>query len=219
MYCVNCHKETPENFDTCIYCGTSLQPEKKAGILRYRNSLRQKVTPITIFSCFFTLCILAGVIFSIFVLKEREHPEKVAFNYAVCVKNNDASGLALLLPEEYINFRLRYVYYSREDFNEFLRGLLSEINGFYTKKCSEDFRIQCKVKEIQYAEKNIVSQINSFYKENLFFEKEIEKAARLKVIFEVKGKTGEYTTVITDFVCLKIGGAWCYALEFPNNLF
>ncbi len=219
MYCVNCHKENPENFDICINCGASLRPEKKAGILRYRNSLSQKITPITIATCFLALCILSGIVFSLLVLKEREHPEKIAQEYAFCIENNDANALALLLTEEYIEFKLRYVCYSREDFNEFLRENLSQFNEFYTKKCSENFRIHCKVKEIKYAENNAINQINSFYKENFYYEKEIEKAAKLKVIFDVKGKTGKYTTVITDFVCIKVDGSWWYALEFPDNLF
>lgn len=215
MYCENCHRENPDNFDTCIYCGTSLQPEKKAGFLRYRASLREKVTPIAVFTSFAALCALLALIFSSYAVISKEHPEKVAFSYARCVENNDAYGYSLLLCEEYKSFKLKHVYYTQEELYKALKSTLFEVNEFYKEKCGDDFTVKCKVTDTVYADDKMIGEINSYCRENLLFEKEIEKAAKLKVTLDVGGGEGKYTTVITDFICVKTDGIWYFVPDCP----
>lgn len=215
MYCENCHRENPENFETCIYCGTSLMPEKKAGFLRYRGSLREKVTPIAVFTSFAAICALLALIFSSYAVISKEHPEKVAFSYALSIENNDAHGYSLLLCDEYKRFKLKYVYYTQEEYDKELKSTLFEANEFYGKKCGDGFTVKCKVTDTVYADGKLIGEINSYCRENLFFEKEIEKAAKLKVTLDVIGKEGKYTTVIPDFICVKTDGLWRFIPDCP----
>lgn len=210
MYCEICHKENPENFDSCIYCGTSLKPEKKAGYLKYRNSLWRKVTPFNLFTVFITLSVLIAAIYGIRALVKKEHPEKIALSYANSIQKDDINIYFSILYSEYKDYNLKYKYYKQENYNEAIKNQYSEIVGFYIDECGERFKVKCKVLEINYASEKVLSDISSFCVEELKFTTDIEKAAKLKVSLDVIGKQGEYATVIPDFVSLKINGDWYY---------
>ena len=108
MYCRICHKENPDNFDTCIYCGTSLAPEKKAGFLKSRNSLSEKITPFRVFSAFAALCLVLFTVFSVAASEKKEHPEKTARAYAAAIETGDKDAYAVLYDSEYKRYLLDY---------------------------------------------------------------------------------------------------------------
>ena len=210
MYCEICHKENPENFDLCIYCGTSLKPEKKAGYLKYRNSLWSKITPFNVFTVFISFCIIITTIFGVRVLIKKEHPEKTAFSYASSIQKNDINIYFSILFDEYKDYNLKYKYYKQENYNEDIKSQYAEIKDFYNSKCGEKFKIECKVLEISYALEKEVSDINLYCSNELKFTSNIEKAAKLKISLNASGKLGKYDTIIPDFVSLKIDGVWYY---------
>ncbi len=210
MYCEICHKENPENFDLCIYCGTSLKPEKKAGYLKYRNSLWGKITALNVFTVFLSFCLLLAAIYGIKTLIKKENPEKTAFAYAASIQKNDINSYFSILYDDYKEYNLKYKYYKKENYNDAVKSQYAEIIDFYNGECGEKFKIKCKVLEIDYAFEKEVYDIDLYCSNELKFESNIEKAAKLKIAFNVKGELGKYTTIISDFISIKVNGEWYY---------
>ncbi len=187
--------------------------------MKSRSFLFKKITPVRLFTAFFALCLLTFTVFSIAAAVKKEHPEKCAYAYAAAVESGDEEAYAALYDEEYVQFQIDYSYYKKSAFEAVLKNELGKMTSFYTEKCGENYSLDCKVTEINYADVKRLSEIQAYYIGEMKYKNEIETAAKLRVILKVNGKDGTYQTIMPDFFCLKIGGAWFCAGGFPQSLY
>ena len=219
MYCENCHRDNPDNFDTCIYCGTSMLPENRVSLLKSRNSLRQALTPLRIFSVLFILCAIAGIIGFAVAKTSEEHPEAVAKAYAAAVTENNVDSVYALYDSGYRSFMIDNYYYSQKEMKSKLASDLGEMFDFYTSECGTGFEIDCEASDFEYADAAGIAAVNSFLTSKYKYTAVITDAARYTVTLSVKGKQGDYLTVINDYTCIKLDGVWYKCDVCPADVF
>lgn len=217
MYCDNCKKQVPDNFVKCPYCSKKLKKPNKKVPNKFIKTSKIKTpklkTVITVTVIFAFLLSVTAITVGILT---GAKPQTVVKRLTESIQNNDADLYYSLYDDETKEYCKNYWYFDDERTFENLTEGLDKSITFYTEQCGENFKITYKIKDIKYLEDDELENYISYLSDSYGFKKLPTKAAVLNFDVEVKGDSGEYTSVYDSFYCYKIGGKW-YREYFENS--
>lgn len=210
MYCYKCHKRNPENFVNCAYCGAKLKPEKKkqpsAFLKKDMLTINISFRKIVIFLLCFATVITILAIFTATVTGSK--PEKVVKNFIHSVQNQDEELFYALYDEGIKEYKKENRYYGDEETIAHIVLPMHESHEFYKDKCGDDYKLSYSVKSFETLDDEQLLLFNNILENDFSYIKLPNRVDILNVEIVAKGEKGEYKSVYTDFMCMKIKGKW-----------
>ena len=210
MYCHKCHKQSPENFVNCAYCGAKLKSPKKKEPSKFQLKKGKRIdfslkTLLQILSVFASVLCLVAIVASLFTASK---PERVVKSFVNAVDHYDENLYFSLFDENIIKYKQENRYFAEDETFTQMVLPVSESDAFYKEKCGEGFKLSYNVKgstslsekDVQAFCKMLVSDFN--------YIKLPTKVEILQIEIVAKGEKGEYKSVYNDFWCMKIKGRW-----------
>ena len=218
MYCEKCHRQSPDNFDSCIYCSEpfqreALKPSKfvKQEKKRKRPS-RKTVLAILIGGAFF-LCVAAIITGTL----TGEKPESVVRAIATAVETSDEELYFSLFDNSIKEYKKSNWYFNDEETFSAMSEPLRRSVEFYSDTCGENLKVTYKINATEYLSEEQLGELNDMLTDTYGYSKLPSSAARLDFEIRVSGDKGEYKSVYRDFYCIKINGKW-YKTEYDNSV-
>lgn len=210
MYCDKCHKQSPENFITCAYCGAVLSPHKKKAPSKFvkkqggkfRLSLKNLLAVLVSFAL---LLVVAALFTSLFTATK---PERVVKSFVKATQSADADLYYSLYDDNVKKYKLNNRYFAEDETYEQMVLPMRNSNEFYTDKCGEGYKLTYNIKSSSTLTEEQTGAFNEVLESSFSY---IESASRVDVIsveIIAKGDEGTYTSQYTDFWCMKIKGKW-----------
>lgn len=210
MYCEKCHKQSPDNFESCAYCGASLeQPEapKPSRYVKKTNlspKLSLKKAVIALVAVGVLLCcsaIATGVL-------TGAKPESTIKTLAFAIESNNADLYYSLFDEQIKAYKKEHWYYNDEETFKAMVEPLNKSVAFYNDNCGENFKVEYKITHTEYLTDEQLEKFNEVLGDTYGYKKFPTQAAVLDLEINVEGDKGSYTSVYQDFYCIKIGRFW-----------
>lgn len=210
MYCHKCHKQSPENFVNCAYCGAKLKPPKKKEPSKFQNKRKIKID-ISLRTLLKFLIVVAAVLAVLAIITSiftASKPEKVVKDFVHSVDTYDKELYFSLYDDNLIKYKKENRYFGDEEtFNQMVIPV-DDSDSFYKEKCGENFKLKYEVKsstsltdeELEVFNKMLESDFNY-----IVFPSQVDI---LSVEIIAKGDKGEYKSIYNDFWCMKIKGRW-----------
>ena len=221
MYCKHCNKQSPDNFNNCIYCGAPLETKHKRRHVpdesrkKTRTSLSFKMK-YAIVMCAAVLIVISAVITG---YATGSKPETVVKKMANSIESLDAKEYYSLFDEQVKLYKKNYIYYDDDETFAAITEPMHKSDEFYKKKCGEHYNIIYSVKSSEQLTGLKLEEYNVYLKETYGYKNDISDAVVLNVEFRAKGRKGEYTTVYDSFYCIKYKGKWYKSDElFSQNV-
>lgn len=210
MYCHNCHKRSPENFQNCAYCGAKLAPEKKklqSTFIKKENfKFKVPFKALVVALLVFATVISVAAIFTATVTGSK--PEKVVRNFIRSVQTQDEKLFYSLYDEGIKEYKKENRYYGDEETFKNMVLPVSESHEFYKEKCGEDYKLTYSIKEFQTIDDEQLQIFTEMLETDFSYIKLPSRVDLLSVEITAKGEKGEYKSVYNDFWCMKIKGKW-----------
>ncbi len=210
MYCSKCHKQSPENFVNCAYCGAKLNSGKKKQPsvfvknpkIKLNFSFKALVGGLMVFAILLTI----GAIFSATVTGSK--PEKVIKNFTKSIQTQDEKLYYSLYDEGIKEYKKQNRYYGDEEtFKNIVLPML-ESDEFYKSKCGGSYKLSYTVKSSQTLPDEELAAFVKMLESNFSYIKMPSRVDILNVEVVAQGEKGEYKSIYNDFWCMKIKGRW-----------
>lgn len=219
MYCDNCHRQSPDNFVNCPYCSAPLKNQKRKKPRKFvrKRELKKPVSFKT------TVIITAGVAFLLTVsaiitgIVTGSKPDTVVKKMVNAIQNDDAQLYYSLYDDRIIEYYKENWYFADEETFEAVTEPLRESREFYSEKCGENFKLDCKITNITEISESELEEYKDYLATSFDYKKFPSKMARVDFEIEAKGDSGKYKSVYEDFVCIKLGGKW-YIQPIPADV-
>ena len=218
MYCDNCHKQSPDNFKNCAYCGAALNQPKKPAPSRFVKKARKhsavsvKVRVAAVIAVAAVIVIAAAVTASLTSAK----PESVIKKMTAALQSSDAEKYYTIYDDSYKAYKKDTAYYDdNRTFEEMTSGL-GKSDEFYTSQCGEGYKLTYIIDSVDYFTDEELGEYCKYLSEYCGYTKLPKAAARVNFRVQAKGKKGEYESVYRDFCCHRLGSKW-YKSEYANN--
>lgn len=219
MYCDNCHKQSPDNFKNCVYCGALLsQPQKKKPTKFVKSGKHFNTLPVktrVALAIILALVIIASSSFTAIFTSSK--PESVVKKFALSLQKNDASKYYELYDDSYKEYKKENQYYDDTRMFEELTKPLRQSEAFYESQCGENVKITYTVNSLEYLSSEELEVYNKYLFEYCGYTKLPSELAKLDIKITASGEKGEYESVYRDFYCLKLRGKWYKADYFVNT--
>ncbi len=210
MYSPKCHKQSPENFVNCAYCGAKLKPEKKKqpSVFVKKERLKIKLSFKTVISVLmiFAVVITVAAIFTATVTGSK--PERVVRNFIQSIQKQDEKLFYSLYDEGIKEYKKENRYYGEDETFLNMVSPMSESNEFYTANCGENYRLTYSVKAFETLNDEDLLLFNEMLENDFSYIMLPSRVDLLNVEITAKGEKGEYKSVYNDFLCMKIKGKW-----------
>lgn len=218
MYCSKCHKQSPDNFTSCAYCGAPFKHKKKPSARRFgvkeqkRSFLSsgKKSVAVVVFAAVIVLVSVGVGIFT------GAKPGSIVKKTVKAVQNGDEALYCSVYDDCYKEYCRQNIYFDDAAVSEALASPMNETDEFYTAECGEGYKLHGKVKSVDYLSESELEKLNAELTVNYGYTKEASKAAKLNVEITAEGPAGKYTSVYKDYVCIRLGGKW-YRCDFCNK--
>ena len=210
MYCDKCHKQSPENFITCAYCGAELSPQKKKAPSKFvkKQGVRSRLSLknlLAILVCFAVVLVVTALFTSLFTAIK---PERVIKNFVKATQSADGDLYYSLYDDNVKKYKLNNRYFAEDETYEQMILPMKNSDVFYTQKCGEEYKLTYNIKSSSTLTEEQTAVFNDVLESNFSY---IEFASRVDVICVdviAKGDKGTYTSQYNDFWCMKIKGKW-----------
>lgn len=210
MYCQECHKQSPENFVNCAYCGAKLAPEKKKQpsffLKKQKRGKKPSFKTVVIGLLVFAVLLSVAAIFTATVTGSK--PEKTVRSFVKAIINENEKLYYSLYDEGIKEYKKENRYYGEEETLENMVSPMHESNSFYEEKCGEDYKLSYTIKSYETLSDEELAVFNEMLESEFSYIKLPTRVDVLNVEITAKGEKGEYTSVYNDFWCMKIKGKW-----------
>ncbi len=210
MYCRQCHKQSPENFETCAYCGAKLAPKKKRQVsASEKKEKKQRAIPfkaIVAGLVVFALVLSIAAIFTATITGSK--PERVVKNFVAAISNQDEKLYYSLYDDGIKEYKRENRYYGEEETFENMVAPMLESHQFYKENCGEDYKLTYSIKAYETLSDDDLLRYQKMLEEKFSYIKTPSRVDVLSVEIYCKGEKGEYTSIYKDFWCMKIKGKW-----------
>lgn len=224
LYCSKCHKQSPDNFINCVYCGEKLDTPKRKHKSKPvgRRELKIKLsfrTGVRVLLCFAAVLTVVALLTSTFV---GSKPEKVVKSFVKAIQSADGDVYYNLYDDNIIRYKRENRYFGDEETYEQIVSPMVESDAFYKEKCGEDYKLTYTITANRTLSDEELEAFNEMLEGGFEY---IETASRVDVLgieVNAKGSLGEYKSVYSDFWCMRIKGQWyrvdtTISAEFVNN--
>lgn len=210
MYCQECHKQSPENFETCAYCGAKLAPKKKRqpSVFEKKNK-KQKPIPLKMIIAglmVFALVLSIAAIFTATITGSK--PERVVKNFVASISAQDEKLYYSLYDDGIKDYKRENRYYGEEETFENMVAPMHESHEFYKENCGENYKLTYSIKSYETLSEEDLVEYQKMLEEKFSYIKSPSRVDVLSVEIYCKGEKGEYTSIYKDFWCMKIKGKW-----------
>ncbi len=210
MYCHKCHKRSPENFANCAYCGAKLKPEKKKQPSVFVNKKSFKINfsfrNFVAVLMFVAVVIAIASIFTATVTGSK--PERVVKNFIYSIQNQNEELFYSLYDEGIKEYKKESRYYGNEETVANMVAPMNESHAFYKEKCGDNYKLSYSVKSFETLDDEQLRIFNEMLEKNFSYINLPKRVDILNVEITAEGALGEYKSVYTDFMCIKIKGKW-----------
>lgn len=210
MYCSKCHKQSPENFVTCAYCGAKLKPEKKKqpSVFIKKERFKIKVSFKTVVASLMIFAVVLTIAAIITATVTGSKPEKVVRSFIQSIQKQDEKLFYSLYDEGIKEYKKENRYYGDDETFFNMVSPMSESHLFYQEKCGEDYKLTYSVKAFETLSEEDLELFNEMLEKDFSYIKLPSRVDLLNVEITAKGEKGEYKSVYNDFLCMKIKGKW-----------
>lgn len=210
MYCYKCHKQSPENFVNCAYCGAKLKPPKKKEPSKFQNKKKIKID-VSLRTLLKALLIVAAILAVIAIVTSfftSSKSEEIVKNFVHSVDTNDRELFFSLYDDSIIKYKKENRYFADEETFKQMVMPVDESTDFYKEKCGEDFKLKYEVKSITTLSENDLEDFNKILDSDFNYIVFPSQVDILSVEIKATGDKGEYKSIYSDFWCMKIKGRW-----------
>lgn len=210
MYCDKCHKQSPDNFVTCAYCGAKLNsPKKKEPSkfikkreFKFNFSFKNRIIALVIFAAVLVVVAVVTVSFT------GSKPEKVVKNFVKATQTADKDLYYSLYDDNIKKYKKDNRYFGDDETYAQIVQPMEKSDVFYTEKCGEDYKLTYKVTSSQTLSDEDLSDFNDVLENGFGYVEFPSRVDILCIEVVAKGVKGEYKSVYNDFWCMKIKGRW-----------
>lgn len=210
MYCEKCHKQSPENFINCAYCGAELNsPKKKVPLkfvknknLKFRVSLKSVLFSLVGFA---VVLVIVALLTSIFTASK---PERLIKDFVKAIQTEDADVYYSLFDDNIKEYKLNNRYFAEDETFRQMVLPMSTSHDFYIAKCGEDYKLTYSVISNRSLNETELQMFKQVLENNFSYIEFPSQVEVLSVDVVAKGKKGTYTSRYNDFWCMKIKGRW-----------
>lgn len=210
MYCEKCHKQSPDNFINCAYCGAKLDSPKEKAPSRFVKKQTVKAK----FSLKMVLAVLVGfaialVVAAIFTSSfTASKPEKLIKSFVKSIRSADTDMYYALYDDNIKEYKLNNRYFAEDEtFRQMVHPML-ESHDFYTEKCGEDYNLTYNVQSVTALSDSELLLFKEILENNFSYVEFPSQVDIICVDVIAKGEKGTYTSRYNDFWCMKIKGRW-----------
>ncbi len=210
MYCEKCHKQSPQNFQNCAYCGAPLNQKKKKAPEKFKKKFdfKFRVSFKTMLAISLAVAVLLSVCAVVTALFTSSKPEGVVKTFVKAIETNDEELYISLYDKYLYEYKKDNRYFGDEETFRQLSLPVSESRAFYESKCGGDFRLRYSVETSQMLSDDELGEFNSVLERNFKYVAYPSRVEILSVEITAKGENGEYKSIYNDFWCMKIKGKW-----------
>lgn len=210
MYCVKCHKQSPDNFVNCAYCGAKLKLPKKKEPLKFvkKRRFKTKISLKTTIAAVVVFAAVLAVAATVTVFFTGTKPEKIVKSFIKATQMADRELYYSLYDSNIKNYKKNNRYFADEETFEQVVLPMEQSNDFYTEKCGENYRLSYKITSSETLSDDELSVFTEVLENGFGY---IEKPSRVDILcveVTAKGEKGDYKSVYSDFWCMKIKGCW-----------
>lgn len=210
MYCEKCHKQSPENFINCAYCGANLDSPKKRAPSKFVKKqgfkLRFSLKSVLVASvCFAVLLVVAALLTSSFTASK---PEKIIKNFVKATQTEDADMYYALFDDNIKEYKLNNRYFAEDEtFKQMVVPMVTS-HAFYTEKCGEGYKLTYSVISQKALDEKELEKFTDVLESNFSYIEFPSQVEVISVDVVASGDKGTYTSRYNDFWCMKIKGRW-----------
>ncbi len=210
MYCRKCHKQSPDNFVTCAYCGAKLKTEKKKEPSTFVKKEKIKINiPLkNVVIILIALALIISVFATVTALITGSKPEKVVKNFTRSIETSDEELYYSLYDDAIKEYKKENRFYGEEETFEEMVSVVPQSNEFYIKQCGENFELTYSIDSYKTLSQEELEDFNKILESGFSYVELPNRVDILNVQIVATGEKGEYTTVYNDFYCMKIKGKW-----------
>jgi hypothetical protein len=210
LYCKECHKQSPDNFINCAYCGAKLDQPKKKQPQRFNKktdikinfSFRFIVKVLVVISALLTV---VAVFTATFV---GSKPEKVVKNFVKSIQESNSKLYYALYDDNIIRYKTDKRYFGEDETFKQTILAMEESDKFYTEKCGEGYKLNYSITANRTLDETELERFNLMLENSFGYVEFPSRVDVLSIDVIATGKEGEYKTVYNDFWCMKIKGHW-----------
>ena len=210
MYCDKCHKQSPDNFVTCAYCGAKLKsPKKKEPSkfikkreFKFNLSLKNRIIALVIFAAVLVVVAVITVSFT------GSKPEKVVKNFVKATQTADKDLYYSLYDDNIKKYKKDNRYFGDDETYAQIVLPMEKSDVFYTEKCGEGYKLTYKVTSSQTLSDEDLNYFNDVLENGFGYVEFPSRVDILCIEVVAKGEKGEYKSIYNDFWCMKIKGHW-----------
>lgn len=210
MYCDKCHKQSPDNFITCAYCGARFNSTKKKVPHKFvkRKERNQRISLKNILRIFIAIGILLVIAAVITVAFTGSKPEKAVKQLVKAVETADKEAYYKLYDENIIRYKTDNHYFGEEEtYNQVILPLVQSYE-FYKNQCGEGFELTYNIRSERMLEEEELKEFNKLLETEFGYMEFPMKVAVLELELVAEGELGEYKSVYDEFWCMKFKGDW-----------
>lgn len=210
MYCDKCHKQSPDNFITCAYCGAKFNSKKKKEPHKFvkKKKRKQKLSFKNLLRIFIAIGVVLVIAAVVTVSFLGSKPEKAVKQMVNAIETSDEEAYYELYDEHIIKYKTDNYYFGEEEtYNQIILPL-KQHHEFYNLQCGEGFELTYYIKserELDEAELETFNKLLATEFDYMEFPTKVE-VLELEIVAE--GESGEYKSVYDEFWCMKIKGNW-----------
>lgn len=210
MYCDECHKQSPDNFVTCAYCGAKLKSPKKKPPSKFIKKKRGNrdislKSVVAILVAFATILGIAAVLTATITGAKSENVVK---SFVKAVRNEDEE-LFYSLYDEYIKeYNKNNRFFAEDETYAQMVLPVKESSVFYIQKCGEEYTLSYEITQTEVLDETELQSFNDLLSGQFGYVELPSRVDILDISINAEGDAGEYTSVYNDFWCMKIKGKW-----------
>lgn len=210
MYCQECHKQSPENFETCAYCGAKLAPKKKRqpSVFEKKNKKKRSIPLKLIVAGLLAFAVVLSIAAIFTATITGSKPERVVKNFVASISAQDEKLYYSLYDDGIKDYKRENRYYGEEETFENIVAPMHESHEFYKENCGESYKLTYSIKSYETLSEEDLVEFQKMLEEKFSYIKSPSRVDLLSVEIYCKGEKGEYTSIYKDFWCMKIKGKW-----------
>lgn len=210
MYCDKCHKQSPDNFITCAYCGAKFTPRKKKEPHKFvkKKERKPKLTFKSLLRIFIALGIVLVIAAIVVVTFFGSKPEKAVKQFVKAVEIADKEMYYSLYDENIISYKTENHYFGEEEtYNQVILPLVQS-HEFYKTTCGNDFELTYNIKSEKELDNEELTKFSRLLETEFGYMEFPSKVVVLDLEIVAEGEKGEYKSIYEEFWCMKLKGDW-----------
>lgn len=210
MYCDKCHKQSPDNFITCAYCGAKFNSKKKKEPHKFvkKKERKQRLTFKNLLRIFIAVGVLLVVAATVTVTFLGSKPEKIVKQLVNAIEISDKDAYYKLYDDNIIKYKTDNHYFGEDEtYNQVVLPVVQSYE-FYKLQCGEGFELSYNIKSERMLDKAELEKFNKLLETEFDYMEFPSKVAVLELEIVAEGDAGEYKSVYDEFWCMKIKANW-----------